>query len=84
MFFIRKCSYLSLFKKEPSVDGLLTKCFKYLPMGVFTSLHLAALVPFAMSYGMMAFLLCPMRTWAVPMAVYLYHKASHLRRNNLR
>jgi len=77
-------SYRSLSKKRLGADSALGKCFKYLPVGAFSAFHLVGLIPFAMSYGTMAFLLCPMRTWAVALAIYLCYKASHLRKTHLR
>jgi len=78
------CSYLSLFKKGQAVHNTWRNCWKHLPFVLFFAIQLVSLIPFAMSYGTMAFLLCPMRTWAVALVVYLWYKASHLLKHDLK
>lgn len=77
-------SYASMFHKGATVDSaLIYRSWKQLPLLAFTVFHAAALVPFFHSYGTVAFLLCPMRTWALLMAFYLAFKANYIRKEQL-
>ena len=77
-------SYAALFREEPNAESTLDEIRKHSPLLVFTVFHAVALIPFIQSYGTVAFLLCPMRTWALVMALHLIRKAGRLRKEHLK
>lgn len=55
-----------------------TRHLNQLPFALFFLLHAFTCYPFWISYGYMATLLNPMRTWCLVLAAYLWLKAKRL------